>query len=108
MTPLLHAVESENIRLIELLVGLGADINKKGHEGFTPLHLAVDISIDGTIQTGGKPGGKPGDEPLAIISFLISNGADVTSKTDKGDTPIDIAKAYRAHKVIEYLNEAKP
>ncbi|MFV1874048.1 MAG: ankyrin repeat domain-containing protein [Oleiphilus sp.] len=104
MTPLMHAVEAENIRLIELFIALGADINVAGHEGFTALHHSIDVSIDGTIQNGGKQG----EEPLSIISFLIDNGADVTAKTDKGETPLDLATNYKAHKVMEFLSATKP
>ena len=104
MTPLMHAVESENIRLIELFITLGSNVNKAGHEGFTALHHAVDISIDGTIQNGGKQG----EEPLSIIKLLIDNGADLSKKTEKGETPLDIANTYNAHKVMEFLIAAKP
>jgi len=104
MSPLMHAVGAEDIRLIELFITRGADINLQGHQGFTALHHAVDISIDGTIQNGGKPG----DEPLSIISFLIENGANLSALTDEGETPFDIANNYGAHKVVRYLSEAKP
>lgn len=104
MTPLMHAVEAENIRLVELFVNLGAEINKVGAEGFTALHHAVDISIDGTIQTGGNQG----EEPLSVISFLIKNGANITAKTEKGETPLDFAIHYKSNKVIKFLNEKMP
>ena len=104
MTPLMHAIESENIRLVELFVCLGADINKVGCNGFTALHHAVDISIDGTIQTGGNQG----EEPLTIISFLLENGADISAKTEKGETPLDFANHYKSKKIMEFLNNKKP
>ena len=104
MTPLMHAVVSENIRLVELFITLRSDINRSGHEGFTALHHAVDISIDRTIQNGGKQG----EEPLSIISLLIHNGADMSAVTEKGETPLDLAKNYNAHKVIECLHAARP
>ncbi len=104
MTALMYAVEQENIRLVELFVGLGADINKRGSEGFTALHHAVDISIDGTIQTGGKQG----EEPVSIISFLLKHGADLSAKTEKGESPLDFANNYKSKKIIGFLNAAKP
>ncbi len=104
MTPLMHAVEQENIRLVELLIGLGANINKSGSGGFTALHHAVDISIDGTIQTRGKQG----EEPVSIISFLIEHGADISAKTEDGETPLDFANNYKSSKIIGFLNAAMP
>jgi ankyrin repeat protein len=102
-TPLMLAVEFENIRLVELFITLGADINVSGHQGFTALHHAVDVSIDGTIQNGGEQG----EEPLSIISFLIENGADLSAKTDEGKTPLDLATNYKSHKVMEFLSATR-
>ena len=98
-TALMRAVGQENIRLVELFVRLGADINIKGHEGFTALHHAVDVSIDGTIQSGGKVG----EEPLIIIKYLLGHGADISLTNDKKETPLDIANLYKSKKVAECL-----
>ena len=64
MTPLMMASEFEEEKIIRLLVSYGADVNLQGHEGVSPLHLAVDVSIDGTIQSGGDNG----DEPTNIMN----------------------------------------
>lgn len=48
----------------------GAEINFKSFEEWTPLHVAVDISIDGTIHAGGSLG----EEPTELIKYLLDNG----------------------------------
>ncbi|AZN41601.1 ankyrin repeat domain-containing protein [Paenibacillus albus] len=94
------AVENDQKDMIQLLLMIGADINFKSYGGWTPLHAAVDISIDGTIQTGGKPG----DEPTEIIKYLLDNGADRNILNRNGQTPLDIAKAYKSKKIIDFFD----
>jgi uncharacterized protein len=101
-TPLMTAAECESEEILELLISLGAVINRKGYEGNTPLHIAVDMAIDGNIQSGGNSG----DEPINIISALIRHGADIHAMNNKGDTPLDWAKEYHSMKVIEVLYSA--
>lgn len=100
-TPLMQAVEQEDVRFIELLLSYGASVHARGFDGWTPLHLAVDIAIDGTIQSHGEPG----TEPVSVIAVLLQHGADIHSQTDDGLTPLDIAKGYKNRKLIAYLSE---
>lgn len=99
-TPLIQAVECENIRVIEMFLDHGAQINHSDRHGFSPLHLAVDISIDGTIQSGSCLG----DEPTDIIELLISRGASLSVRTEDGETPIDIAIQYGSKKIEGLLS----
>lgn len=94
------AVENEQLEVIKFLLQNGADINFKSNKGWTPLHVAVDISIDGTIQSGGSPG----EEPTELINYLLDNGADKTILECNGKTPIDIAKDYNSLKIINLLD----
>jgi uncharacterized protein len=98
-SPLLQAAEVQNAEIIKLLLAFGAKVNKKWDNGYTCLHLAVDSSIDGTIQNGGAPG----DAPTEIIELLLVNGADVLAKNDAGETPLDWARHYKSEKVIRLL-----
>ncbi len=98
-TPLMQAAEMENTEIIEVLLSNGGDPNLAGYEGTTPLHVAVDIAIDGTIQTGGSPG----DEPVSIIQRLLAAGANIESRDQRGETPLDLARAYRSNTVIATL-----
>lgn len=103
-TPLMQAVEQEDARLVELLLSYGASVNAVGFKGWTPLHLAVDIAIDGTIQSEGKQG----TEPVTMIRLLIEQGANLEQVTDDGFTPLKIAQGYKSKKITEYLSNAKP
>jgi ankyrin repeat protein len=100
-TPLMLATEFENDEIILLLLSHGAEINKENEHGETALHLAVDIAIDGTHQTGGNPG----DEPTSYIKILLDHGADINHKNKKGETPLDWAYAYQSNKIINFLKQ---
>jgi hypothetical protein len=70
----MQAVEMENPAITQLLLHRGADVDRLGDHGYTPLHIAVDSSIDGTIQTGGHAGEEPwtlsqGRKTRAILNF---------------------------------------
>ena len=98
-TPLMQAVEMENLPIVRFLLDRGADVNRPGQFGYTPLHIAVDISIDGTIQSGGRPG----DEPTEIIELLLKHGGLMSAKDDEGKTAADWAAEYRSQKIIAFL-----
>jgi ankyrin repeat protein len=100
-TPLMVAAECDSTEIIQLLLAYGAKINKQGHEANTPLHCAVNLSIDGTIQSGGAPG----DEPTDIIIFLLENGADLHAKNNSGKTPIDWAHDFKSEKIVKLLKK---
>ncbi|UKS27307.1 ankyrin repeat domain-containing protein [Paenibacillus sp. HWE-109] len=102
-TLLMYAVENERKEVVEFLLNHGADVNFQSFGGWTPLHQAVDASIDGTIQTGGKQG----EEPVDMIEYLLDNGADVDIKDSRGLSPIDIAKSYNSKKIIQVLEQNK-
>jgi len=101
-TLLMQAAEMENLEVADLLISKGAGINSKGYNGATPLHIAVDNSIDGIIQNGGKPG----DEPIEFISFLLKHGADQHLKDNDGRSALDWAISYKSKKVIGVLTNA--
>lgn len=98
-TPLNCAVENEQKEIAELLLKNGADVNFYPAGGWTALHQAVDLSVDGTVQTGGKQG----NEPISMIKFLLDNGANINIKDSNGSTPVDIAKSYNSLKIIQFL-----
>jgi ankyrin repeat protein len=93
-TPLHAAIENENVECVKALVQHGARIDLDVN-GLTPLAHAVDIAIDGTIQTGGVPG----DEPTAIVEFLIAQGADPKPG-------LEVAEGYGSRKFICLLQAA--
>lgn len=100
-TPFMQAASMENLEIAELLLKSGANVNGKGYQGATALHCAVNISIDGTIQSGGVQG----DEPTEMILFLLSKGADTSITDTEVGTPLDWAKSYASRKIIKVLTD---
>jgi ankyrin repeat protein len=100
-TPLMLAAELEDIESARILLEAGADINKKGSQGYTPLHIAVDIAIDGTIQNGGGQG----DESTHMIEFFIRQGANMKAQDNNGKTALDWATRYNSLKIMAFLEQ---
>lgn len=100
-TPLMQAAEMESIEIARYLLEKNSKINQKGHEGYSPLHIAVDVSIDAAVQDGGE-------ENLEMIEFFLAAGADRLLKNDSGATPIDIARGYGSRRVVRLLEDYEP
>ena len=65
--------DADAIEALKIFLELGGDINKGNQAGDTPLHGAA---LRGSV---------------AIIEFLVANGADVVAQNARGWTPLDIA-----------------
>ncbi|MFE6076594.1 ankyrin repeat domain-containing protein [Paenibacillus sp. NPDC057886] len=98
------AVEQENKEIMDMLIASGADINYQCSGGWTALNQAVNLSIDGTIQTGGSPG----EEPVDILEYLIDRGANIHVTDLRGKSPIDVATSYKSDKIIQFPEEYRP
>lgn len=96
--PILQAIEIENLEIIQLLLQNGADINQRGYEGCTALHIAIGVSMSDTSSPYGI-----GEEPLEIIKYLLEAGAKVNTKNDKGETPLEWAKKFHSNRTITLL-----
>lgn len=103
-SPLMAAACANNVKALDLLLQYGADVKRAYADGWTALHMAVDFSIDSTIQRGGAPG----DEPLDAIRWLLAHGADVSAKTERGETAVDFARVYRSDRVEQVLKDVLP
>jgi len=96
-TLLHHAGACGDPEAVHCLAYNGADLNiPDDHQGWTPLHLAVDIDIDGPTQ----------DPTLGPITMdtaraLIEAGAREDIRNEAGETPRDIVAAYGLQ---EYLD----
>ena len=55
-------------------------------DGWTPLHLAAMLN------------------KLDVVLKLLEMGADPTVKATNGDTPEDVAKKFRNHRLADVLN----
>lgn len=90
-TSLVSAILAEHYHCVRVLIEAGADIQRET-QGLTPLGIAVDTSIDCTIQTGGHPG----DEPTDIIGLLLRAGADP-------EGGLRVARDYKSAKIERFL-----
>ena len=93
--PLHVAIENQNAACVHLLICRGADIEHRAAGNLSPLAHAVDIAIDGTMQTGGNPG----DEPTEIINLLLDAGADRAPA-------LELAREYQSSKIVDILTNA--
>ena len=85
------AETDETGEIIRLLVTAGADVNLPDARGTTPLFIAVDVAIDGAIQTN-----KPTFD-WSAVAVLLESGADPYLKDGRGKTIFDVARAYGQH-----------
>ena len=102
-TPLHHAIESNALRLAELLLASGADPDIANHEGASPLHRAAvyntvrfQLLLDAGADTGLRDGS--GATPLhaaegnpEISGLLLAAGADARAVDHWGRTTLHSA-----------------
>ncbi|XP_058051671.1 B-cell lymphoma 3 protein isoform X2 [Ahaetulla prasina] len=81
-SPLLHAVENNNLDMVELLLQHGANVNAQSYGGNTALHTASGRGL------------------LDMLRLLVRNGADGSLKNYHNDTALMVAKNKR---VIDIL-----
>src|SRR5207237_276388 len=74
--------------------------------------LATLLAADRSLAIARRPGGRsplhvlaegevPGSEPL--IDLLLEHGADLEARDHKGQTPLDVATAEHADRVVDVL-----
>jgi ankyrin repeat protein len=83
--PLNWAALENDTKMIELLLELGADIDRQNLSGFTPLHHAAEV------------------QAVEAIELLLARGADTTIENKRGQTPAEFAVATRRHRAAEAL-----
>ncbi|WP_410653774.1 ankyrin repeat domain-containing protein [Amycolatopsis sp. cmx-4-54] len=76
MTPAHQAVEMGDLPALRDLLDQGTDIHEE-HHGLTLLHHAIDVEMDGHVQSG---------EPLCVdvTAYLLARGADPRRRSDGG------------------------
>ncbi|HHF0518544.1 TPA: ankyrin repeat domain-containing protein [Vibrio alginolyticus] len=85
-TALHSAIWQDNVKIVQLLIAAGFDVNAVGpRNGYTPLHDAVWANN------------------LPALKLLVANGGDLTIKGHDGSTPLSKAKTENKQKIITYL-----
>lgn len=99
-TPLLKAVDMNDMELVEYLVGKGADVNVKYRQGLTSLDLASGKGNEKVVKLLISKGAKINGERISpldgavsnghvgVTEILIANGADVNRFDAIGQTPL--------------------
>lgn len=96
---LLHQVifsgwaQGEDVRMLELLLDRGADLEGRARAGATPLHEAARI--------GPFP-----ERSRAVTELLLRRGAVVDARDDFGRTPLHIAVTTVAEETVQRLIQA--
>jgi len=96
-------------KVLEFLISQGADVNGKTDSGWTPLHAMVSASNNEAFRVASDGTRTPmaGPSYLETIRFLVSQGADVNVKDNRGQTPLDVAKKSNKTEIVEYLSSIK-
>ncbi len=92
-TPLLHAVESENSHLADVLLRNGAcQTNRYGgaNFGMTPLHMAIQ------------------EKDTEMVRVLLKYNPPLDAKDGDGATPLLLAEGWGRPDMVEILHQADP
>lgn len=119
-TPLHCAASSAGRRLVEFLIGKGAEVNARDTTGYTPLHYAAAGGNKETAEvlvargadvhaTTGHSGNTPlhlavqlnnvagpggGKRRVELVRLLLDHGADVNARNSREHTALHIAVAW--------------
>lgn len=119
--PLIVAIQSENLEMIQFMLDQGADINTQDKSGLTSLHYAIYLNnaelVKLLLQKGSDLKTLDSRRPLlhtavsmnnkAIVNLLLDYGADVDEPDYKGRTPFMIAIAKDNREMSDHLLNRK-
>ena len=86
-TPLGIAISKGDIQVVKKFIEYGVDVNEKSN-GMTPLMVAARYN------------------KVEIIKILLSNGANLTVKDEKGFTALKHAELSNANEAVQFLKQA--
>ena len=120
-TALIWAANRDDLEMVELLIGAGANLNAANNYGITPLSLACTNGNAAMVETLLKAGANPntaqvtGETPLMkcartgnaeAVKLLLVQGAEVNAKeSERGQTALMWAVAQRHPEVVKALVE---
>ena len=88
-TPLVSAVDSGNLELVQLLVDRGADPNKPSKDGMTALHSAA------------------GFNRVDLVKYLLAKGAKQNARDAEGETPKQMASSFGYEQLMAVFDLAE-
>jgi uncharacterized protein len=125
------AINAGSIDCVKLMISRGANVNRPGDEGVTPLMTAVRVTYRGgvemtelLIEKGANVNARASkgstalmyassgvathyeDEYVRVVRLLIKNGAKVNVKNQMGATPLSIARQGEWKKIVTALKKA--
>lgn len=96
VSPIWVAAVSGNLRVVELLIDYGANINSLSDTGSTPLRSVCFLCKDDDVSQPSDVGdnlelfsnntSSPSDEYMDIVKLLVENGADILKPNFNGGT----------------------
>ena len=105
-TRLHNAADGKNLEMIAFLVAKGADINAKNHDGDTPLHMAIrSETLEFMYSDYEEDGIEIDEKKLDVVKCLVEKGADIESKNNCNESPLDISLKNRYLEVTEFFKE---
>ena len=119
-TPLMFAVKSNRKQAVNFLIKFGADINVKGINGCSAIHLAVNSFtveiLKILIAAGANIDAKNNDGNTAlhdavqkkyidIVKILIDAGANIEITNNQGKTAFNLAQENYTQEIIEIFKK---
>ena len=118
--------EEDGIRVAQLLLERGADVNTRRNDHWTPLHAAsysgnveiVRLLLDHDADPEASAEGDMGEKPLHQVSFgkyrsqedgvrvaqlLLERGADVNGRRNDHQTPLHLASYYGNVEIVRLI-----
>jgi ankyrin repeat protein len=90
-TALHHYARIGQLKIVEMLILQGAQINELTMDGQTPLILSCSFKSFMQKET---------------VQFLLQNGADISMKDGQGASALDYAKSESCHEIVALLCDA--
>jgi hypothetical protein len=103
-TVLIKAAASRRTRLVQFLLGRGANVHARDHQDLTAFSVATDMRISHQVhQARGPMGSDPA--MYRILHALLNAGADINARCGSKNTMLDIACLSKDYGLLIFLVE---